>query len=126
MVVECQITPFLNEPLFFSDSHIAPLNEQKGFDLFAEIIHDLLKLKIQFILMGEGGAKYRKLFESIKKKYAGKVGINLQFDNTLAHQIIAGSDIFLVPSQYESCGDYHMYGLLYAKIPAARTTGIVP
>ena len=104
---------------------IAPLTDNKGFDILADCIHDVLKLKVQFVLMGEGEPKYRKLFESIHKRYDKKVGIITQFDNSLAHQIIAGSDMFLAPSRHEACGDYHMYSLLYGTIPIVHATGVL-
>jgi starch synthase len=45
------------------------------------------------------------------------------YDNTLAHQIYAGADIFLMPSRYEPCGISQMISQRYGTIPIARATG---
>ena len=47
----------------------------------------------------------------------------MQFDNSLAHLIEAGSDIFLMPSRYEPCGLNQMYSLKYGTVPIVRKTG---
>ena len=59
----------------------------------------------------------------MNKKYAGKIGITLGFDNKLAHLIEAGVDMFLMPSRYEPCGLNQMYSLKYGTIPVVRATG---
>ena len=45
------------------------------------------------------------------------------FDPGLAHRIVAGSDIFLVPSLYEPCGLTQIYSLKYGTVPVVRATG---
>ena len=104
-------------------SVISRLADQKGFDLIAEIMDDLMKLDVQFVLLGTGEDKYHKLFEDIGKKYPSKAGIKIGFDNTLAHKIEAGADMFLMPSRYEPCGLNQLYSLKYGTIPIVRATG---
>lgn len=102
---------------------ISRLADQKGFDLLAEIIDDLMALDIRFVLLGTGDPKYHKIFERVGKKYKNKASINLRFDNPLAHLIEAGSDMFLMPSRYEPCGLNQIYSLKYGTIPIVRATG---
>ncbi len=102
---------------------ISRLTDQKGFDIISEVFDDIMKLNIQFILLGTGERKYHELFEKIQKKYPGKVSINLKFDNTLAHLIEAGADMFLMPSKYEPCGLNQLYSLRYGTVPIVRATG---
>ncbi len=102
---------------------ISRLADQKGFDLIAGAIEDIMKLDIFFILLGTGSEKYHRLFKSIAEKYPQKVGVKLTFNNELAHKIEAGSDFFLMPSRYEPCGLNQLYSLKYGTIPIVRATG---
>ena len=55
--------------------------------------------------------------------YPGKVGVQIAFDESLAHRVIAGSDLFLMPSRYEPSGLTQLYSLRYGTIPIVRATG---
>ncbi len=102
---------------------ISRLADQKGFDLLAESMGELMKMDLGFVLLGTGDQKYHTLFERIAKKYPNKAGIKIAYNNTLAHKIEAGSDIFLMPSRYEPCGLNQMYSLKYGTVPLVRATG---
>lgn len=102
---------------------VTRLSEQKGIDLIAETIEKLFSLNIYFILLGTGEQKFHDLFEKISIKYKDKTGIKIDFDNTLAHKIEAGVDMFLMPSRYEPCGLNQMYSLKYGTVPVVRATG---
>ncbi|MBN2356018.1 glycogen synthase GlgA [candidate division KSB1 bacterium] len=102
---------------------ISRLVEQKGIELVAEAIDDLVKLPVQLVILGTGDPKYHKLLEKLAKTHAKHVAIFLRFDDELAHLIEAGSDMFLMPSRYEPCGLNQMYSLKYGTIPIVRMTG---
>ncbi len=102
---------------------ISRLVDAKGFDLIAEIIHDLMKLDINMVLLGTGEKKYHKLFEEVQRKNKGKFSCYLGFNDELAHLIEAGCDLFLMPSKYEPCGLNQMYSLMYGTVPIVRETG---
>ncbi|MGR3218795.1 MAG: glycogen synthase GlgA [Candidatus Anammoxibacter sp.] len=102
---------------------ISRLDEQKGIDLLEEIIHDLMGMNVQMCLLGTGKEKFHKFFNEIANRYKGKVGIKLVFDDSMAHKIEAGADIFLMPSKYEPCGLNQLYSLKYGTIPVVRNTG---
>ena len=102
---------------------ISRLDEQKGFDLIAVLMEDLMKLGLQFVLLGTGKEKYHLLFENLHRKHPKQVGIKIAFDNALAHKIEAGADMFLMPSRYEPCGLNQIYSLKYGTVPIVRATG---
>lgn len=102
---------------------ISRLADQKGFDLLADILEDLFKLDIGFVLLGTGEQKYHDLFTRIGRKYPQKAGIRIAYDDRLAHKIEAGADLFLMPSKYEPCGLNQIYSLRYGTIPIVRATG---
>ena len=102
---------------------ISRLDEQKGFDLIAKNLPKLMKEDLQVVLLGTGAPEYHELFRKAAAKYPRKLSAQLRFDNALAHQIEAGSDIFLMPSRYEPCGLNQLYSLRYGTIPVVRETG---
>ncbi len=102
---------------------ISRLVDQKGFDLLAEIMDDLMAIDLQVVILGTGEPKYHTLLEDMARKYPGKLALNVKFDNTLAHLIEAGSDLYLMPSQYEPCGLNQIYSLKYGSVPVVRETG---
>jgi starch synthase len=110
----------MEQPLF---GMISRLDSQKGFDLLEEIIDDMMKLDMQFILLGTGDEKYHAIFKKAEATYPDKFKFYMKFDNELAHLIEAGSDIFLMPSRYEPCGLNQMYSLKYGTVPIVRKTG---
>lgn len=102
---------------------ISRLASQKGFDLIEACSKELMKLDLQMVILGTGEERYHKLFRSLRKRYPGKVGLKLGFDEALAHRIEAGADMFLMPSRYEPCGLNQLYSLKYGTVPIVRKTG---
>ncbi len=102
---------------------ISRLTAQKGFDLLEDIADEMTELDFQLVVLGTGEPKYHKLFQRLHEKFPKKISIHLTFDNELAHQIEAGSDMFLMPSRYEPCGLNQMYSLRYGTVPIVRKTG---
>jgi starch synthase len=102
---------------------ISRLADQKGFDLFGEILEELFTLDIGLVLLGTGEQKYHNLFTEVARKYPDKAGIRIAYDDRLAHKIEAGADLFLMPSKYEPCGLNQIYSLRYGTIPVVRATG---
>ena len=102
---------------------VGRLAHQKGFDLLADILDDLCKMDIAFVLLGTGEEKYHKIFQAVAKKHKSNTSINLLFDAALAQKIYASSDIFLMPSRYEPCGLGQLISFKYGTVPVARRTG---
>ncbi len=102
---------------------ISRLADQKGFDLVAAIIDKVLKMDVQFVLLGTGDNKYHVLFEKIQKTHAKSAAIFLKFDAILAQKIYASSDLFLMPSRYEPCGLGQLISFKYGTVPIVRQTG---
>jgi len=102
---------------------ISRLTDQKGFDLIAEVIEEIMGLDLQLVLLGTGMPKYHEMFEQIGKRHPEKMSVRLTFDNALAHRIEAGADMFLMPSRYEPCGLNQLYSLKYGTVPIVRAIG---
>ncbi|RMD49225.1 MAG: glycogen synthase GlgA [Ignavibacteria bacterium] len=102
---------------------ISRLYDFKGIDLIKKAFASLMKMDINFVLLGTGERKYHEFFESKLMKHSGQFSCFLGFDDQLAHLIEAGSDIYLMPSKFEPCGLNQMYSLNYGTIPVVRATG---
>jgi starch synthase len=96
---------------------------QKGFDLIGDIAWDLFRDDVSLVVLGNGETRYEELFRSLAYHLPGQVALRIGYDDPLAHRIEAGSDIFLMPSQYEPCGLNQIYSLRYGTIPVVRATG---
>jgi starch synthase len=97
--------------------------DQKGFDLIAQIIRELLQEDVLMAVLGTGERRYEELFRALAADFPGRVGAVIAYDNRLAHLVEAGSDIFLMPSRYEPCGLNQIYSLRYGTVPVVRATG---
>lgn len=102
---------------------VSRLSTQKGLDLVAGILPELMAVDLQVVLLGTGDASLETLFQSLQARYPNRVGLKLGFDEGLAHRIEAGADIFLMPSRYEPCGLSQLYSLRYGTVPIVRRTG---
>jgi len=102
---------------------VTRLVEQKGIDLLVESISRLMELDVQFAVLGLGAEKYQKKLKAFAKKWPARFAPVIGFDEPLSHRIEAGSDIFLMPSQYEPCGLNQIYSLKYGTVPVVRATG---
>jgi starch synthase len=96
---------------------------QKGFDLTAQIVERLTFENIFLIVLGTGEQYYENLFRSLHDRFPDKISVRVTYDETLAHKVEAGSDIYLMPSRYEPCGLNQIYGLKYGTVPVVRATG---
>jgi len=102
-------------------SVISRLTEQKGIDLLAEIMPKMVKLDIQFILLGSGDKKFEQKLMNFNE--LPNVSINIGYNDPLARRIYASSDLFLMPSKYEPCGLSQLISYKYGTLPLVRSTG---
>jgi starch synthase len=96
---------------------------QKGFDILAGMIDSLAAQDVALVVLGTGERIYEEMFRTMQAKYPAKVSVKIAYDNTLAHKIEAGADIFLMPSRWEPCGLNQIYSLKYGTVPVVRATG---
>jgi starch synthase len=102
---------------------ISRLVDQKGVDILAAALDRLLGMEVRLVLLGAGDPQYHDLLASQAAAHPERMGVRLEFNDALAHQIEAGSDCFLMPSRYEPCGLNQIYSMRYGTIPIVRATG---
>jgi starch synthase len=102
---------------------ISRLAKQKGFDILQDAMDDLMALDLKMVVLGTGDEAYQEFLKAATLKYPRKLAVRLSFSNELAHQIEAGSDMFLMPSHYEPCGLNQLYSMKYGTVPVVRAAG---
>lgn len=121
LMEEMGIAPsFRDKPLL---AMISRLDTQKGLDLVLEILDTLLEMEVALVVLGAGEEAIQEGLRQAAKRHPGKVGLEIGFNEGLAHRIMAGADLFLIPSRYEPCGLTQMYALKYGTVPVVRATG---
>jgi starch synthase len=103
---------------------VTRLASQKGIDILMDALPQALAARdFGLAVLGSGEERYGAFFTSLAARFRGRVAFRPGHDEPLAHLIEAGSDMFLMPSQYEPCGLNQMYSLRYGTIPIVRRTG---
>lgn len=102
---------------------VSRLTRQKGIDLIADIVPQIVQLPAQLVVLGTGERKLVERWAARAQAFPGQIVFIAEFNERLAHQIEAGADIFLMPSRFEPCGLNQMYSLRYGTPPVARATG---
>jgi starch synthase len=102
---------------------ISRLVDQKGVDILASALPELLRLPLRLLILGSGEPRYEQFLAAQTQAYPDRLGVRLEFDDDLAHQIEAGCDAFLMPSRYEPCGLNQMYSMRYGTVPIVRGIG---
>jgi starch synthase len=108
------------DPLFAVVSRLA---EQKGLDLVLENVPRLIQRSAQLLVLGTGDPALEAGFKAAAAAHPGRVAAVLGFDEDLAHRVLAGADVVLVPSRQEPCGLTQLYALRYGALPLVRRTG---
>jgi starch synthase len=102
---------------------VSRLADQKGLDLLRHAEAEIGGLDLTLVVLGRGQRRYHDLLSHLAARYPGKIAVKTDFDDPLAHTIYAGSDLLLVPSQYEPCGLNQLIALRYGTVPIVRATG---
>jgi starch synthase len=102
---------------------VGRLSAQKGLGLVLQSLEELVALGVNLVLLGKGDELFHIGFSEAAQKYKRRVSVTIGFEETLAHRIYAGSDFFLIPSQYEPCGLGQLISMRYGSIPIGRKTG---
>jgi len=95
---------------------------QKGLDLILAA-RGLLDGDAQFVFLGSGEPRYERALVELASAAPNRIGVQLDFTDRLEHRLMAGADIFLMPSLYEPCGLTQMRAQRYGAPPVVRRVG---
>lgn len=109
-----------DKPLF---AVVSRLTEQKGLHLVLDVLHEITERGGQFVLLGSGDAAMEAAFRVAAAENPSQIAVKIGYDESFSHQIMAGSDVIMVPSRFEPCGLTQLYGLKYGALPLVRRVG---
>ncbi len=104
-------------------SVVSRLTGQKGIDLLLHALPGMVADGMQLVVQGTGDPPLEAALRRAEQAHPGRVAVHLGYDETRAHQVIAGADVIAVPSRFEPCGLTQLYGLRYGTAPVVRRVG---
>ena len=110
----------LDRPIFAS---VTRLTSQKGVELIRQGAGDILASGGFFVALGSGEEDSERFLQALRDHAPSRVGVYIGYNESLAHLIEAGADMFLMPSKFEPCGLNQMYSLRYGTVPIVRAVG---
>ncbi|GAA0533906.1 starch synthase [Rhizomicrobium palustre] len=102
---------------------VSRLTTQKGMDVLAGMAENIVTMGGRLALIGTGEHYIENAFMDAAKRFKGRIGVKIGYDEELSHLLQGGSDAILVPSRFEPCGLTQLYGLRYGCVPIAAHTG---
>lgn len=120
LLEQFQLPVDLDRPVFAS---VTRLTSQKGVELIKQGAGDILSAGGFFIALGSGEKESEQFLQTMRDYAPSRVGVYIGYNESLAHLIEAGADMFLMPSKFEPCGLNQMYSLRYGTVPIVRAVG---
>jgi len=102
---------------------VSRLTYQKGLDLLPSIMPELVQAGCQFAILGSGEKGLESAFNDMAQRFPSRVSVTNGYHEHLSHNIMAGTDMFIMPSRFEPCGLNQLYGLAYGTPPIVTRTG---
>ncbi len=102
---------------------VSRMVDQKGLDLIAALRDELPRLDAAWVVLGTGTPEYQDMWRAFSARFPDRIGVRVGFDESLAHLIEGGADLFLMPSRFEPCGLNQMYSMRYGTVPVVHGVG---
>lgn len=102
---------------------VSRLVDQKGIDIAVDCLDTIDLLGAGAVVLGSGERDLAERLRSLADRFVGRVAFVDAYDAELAHQIFAGSDLYLMPSRFEPCGLAQMQAMTYGTLPVVTDVG---
>ena len=102
---------------------VSRLDPQKGFDLLADAMPELIRMGARVCILGTGDKRLVDHLKWLSGEHPARLAVVDRFDRALARRMYAGADSFLMPSRFEPCGQSQMIAMRYGTPPIVRFTG---
>lgn len=112
-----------SDPAILLIGIVTRLTHQKGMDVLLECMETLMQYPVQIVILGSGETAIEQRLQHWAHLRPERLSVTLAFDEALSHRIMAGCDLFLMPSRFEPCGLSQMYAMTYGAPPLVHRTG---
>jgi starch synthase len=102
---------------------VGRLLDRKGLDILAPSLEHLMDMGLELVVMGYGEDHYHAFLQALNRRRPDRLALKIGYRMDLAHKIMAGADLLLMPSRYEPCGLHQMQAMRYGAVPVVRATG---
>jgi starch synthase len=102
---------------------VSRLTDQKGIDLLPEVLPGFIEAGGGIVVLGSGDARLEGAMRDMARRFPGRMGLRIGYDEGLSRRMFAGGDAVLVPSRFEPCGLTQMYGLRFGTLPVVAAVG---
>ena len=120
----CEKIGISNEGLLLT--YIGRFAYEKGADIIASVLDNFYSYnenKLTIFILGSGDSNIQQDIEALFNKYEPKIAVYFGYNEALAHEAYAASDVIIMPSRVEPCGLNQLYALKYGTIPVVRGVG---
>lgn len=88
-----------------------------GFDLVAENITQILERNIEMVVMGSGQPDIHQRLQTIEESFIGRFRVIESYDQNVAHLMMGGADVLLLPSHYQPSNPFFAIAMRYGVAP---------
>jgi starch synthase len=96
---------------------VGRFDADSGFDLLVEVLTPILERNIEVVLMGTGRADIQERLRTMETTFVGRCRLVDGYDVQLAHLIMAGADMLLLPSHYHPSNALCAIAMRYGVVP---------
>jgi starch synthase len=106
-------------------SFVGRLVPQKGMDTLADTVEELFAQdeSAQLVILGDGEPFIENRFKALARQFHGRICLALGYSSSLASQVYAAGDFFLIPSRFEPCGLTDFFAQLAGNVPIVHGVG---
>jgi starch synthase len=94
-----------------------------GFDLLANLFPEILERGVQLVILGTGPAELTGKLKNLEATFKGRCKIVEGFTPHVAHQLMGGADIMILPSHYHPSNPMYAIGMRYGVVPVVYQHG---
>lgn len=102
---------------------VGRFDHQKGWDVLADALPDMLDAGAHVALLGEGDTTIAAQLVDTVERFPGRLQLFVGWNDELARRLYAGADAVLVPSRFEPCGLVQLIAQRYGCLPIAHRVG---